>query len=151
MKEIQKTVTTLKTFYVATDGKEFDTKSECQEWEDSCFKKAFAHIEQMPHVIASTNGLHMWNGDDNEEVMVIIPVSEDDIDAIRCVENCFTETDLTYDSIGKPLALRLGFGHTFYELYDLEDHLQDTIRDITHAINTIQLVCKERRYGSNGQ
>ena len=80
----------------------------------------------------------------------MIPSSPKDIDAIREVENYFGTSSLTYDSIGKPLAVRLGYNYDSCDVYDLSEHIQDVVADITCAINAVQLMNKERRGESNG-
>ena len=109
MKEIQKEVTTLKTIYVSKDGKEFNNVSECREWENNCYDRVIALLEQIPHIVTNSSVLHMYNGDEEDEVWLMIPSSPKDIDAIREVENYFVTSSLTHDSIGKPLAVRLGY------------------------------------------
>ena len=83
MKEIQKEVTILKTIYVSKDGIEFDNVSECREWENNCYNRAIAILEQIPHIVTSSSGLHMYNGDEEDEVWLMIPSSPHDIEAIR--------------------------------------------------------------------
>ena len=68
MEEIQKEVTTLKTIYVSKDGREFDNVSECVEWENNCYSRAIALLEQIPHIVTNSNELHMYNGDEEDEV-----------------------------------------------------------------------------------
>ena len=138
MREIQKEVTTLKTIYVSKDGREFDNVSECVEWENNCYSRAIALLEQIPHIVTNSNELHMYNGDEEDEVWLMIPSSPKDIDAIREVENHFWASSLTYDSIGKPLAVRLGYNYDSCDVCDLLELLRDTVADITCAINSIQ-------------
>nr|DAP05376.1 MAG TPA: hypothetical protein [Caudoviricetes sp.] len=150
MKEIQKKVTTLKTIYVSKDGREFDDVSKCREWENNCCNRAIAILEQIPHIVTNSSVLHMYNGDEEDEVWLMIPSSPHDIEAIRNFENCFWSSSLTHDSIGKPLAIRLGAEHDYCVVYDLSEHIQDVVADITRAINAVQLMNKERRGESNG-
>ena len=150
MKEIQKEVTTLKTIYVSKDGKEFNNVSECREWENNCYNRAIALLEQIPNIVTNSSVLHMYNGDEEDEVWLMIPSSPKDIDAIREVENYFGTSSLTHDSIGKPLAVRLGYNYDSCDVYDLLEHIQDVVADIIHAINAVQLMNKERRGESNG-
>lgn len=151
MKEIQKSVTVFKTVYVANDGKEFDNSSECRKWEAESYNRAIARLEQIPHIVTNSSELHMYNGDEEDEVWLMIPSSPHDIEVIRNFENCFWPSSLTHDSIGKPLAIRLGAEHDYCVVYDLSEHIEDVIADITLAINAVQLMNKERRGESNGQ
>lgn len=151
MKEIQKEVTVLKTVYVANDGREFDNLSECREWEANRFNRAIARLEAIPHIVTNSSELHMYNGDDTEDVWLMIPASADDIDAIKDVENYFWTSSLTYESIGRPLAIRLGYHYDSCDVYDLSELLRDVTIDITKAINAVQNLDKERRRESNGQ
>lgn len=151
MKEIQKEVTTLKTIYVSKDGREFDNVSECREWENNCYSRAIATLEQIPHIVTNSSGLHMYNGGEDDEVWLMIPSSPKDIDAIREVENHFWASSLTYDSIGKPLAVRLGYNYDSCDVCDLLELLRDTVADITGAINSIQQMhTKSEKGESNG-
>lgn len=151
MKEIQKQVTILKTVYVANDGKEFDDLSECREWEAGCYNRAIARLEQIPHIVTNSSELHMYNGDETEDVWLMVPASADDIDAIRDVESYYWTSSLMYESIGKPLAVRLGYHYDSCDVYDLTELLRDTTTDITHAVNAVQNLDKERRRESNGR
>lgn len=151
MKEIQKEVTTLKTIYVSKDGREFDDVSECREWENNCYNRAIARLKQIPHIVTSSNALHMYNCADEDEAWIMIPSSPKDIDAIREVENHFWASSLTYDSIGKPLAVRLGYNYDSCDVCDLLELLRDTVADITGAINSIQQMhTKSEKGESNG-
>lgn len=149
MKKIQKQVTILKTVYVANDGKEFDDLSECREWDAGCYNRAITHLEEIPHIVTNSSELHMYNGDETEDVWLMIPRTADDIDAIRDVESYYWTSSLTYDYIGKPLAIRLGAEHDYCVVYDLSEHIEDVVADITRAINAVQLMNKERRGESN--
>lgn len=151
MKEIQKEVTTLKTIYVSKDGREFNNASECIKWETESCNRAIAQLEQIPHIVTNSSELHMYNGDEEDEVWLMIPSSPKDIDAIREVENYFWTSSLTHDSIGKPLAVRLGYNCDSCAVYDLSELLRDTVADITCAINSIQQMhTKSERGESNG-
>ena len=151
MEAIQQKVTTLKTIYVSKDGREFDNVSECREWENNCYNRSLALLEQIPHIVTNSSELHMYNGDEEDEVWLMIPSSPEDIDAIREVENYFGTSSLTHDSIGKPLAVRLGYNYDSCGVYDLSELLRDTVADITCAINSIQQMhTKSERGESNG-
>ena len=147
MKEIQKSVTV----YVSKDGKEFDNLFECQKWEADSYARAIARLEKIPHIVTNSSELHMYNGDETEDVWLMVPRTADDIDAIRDVESYYWTSSLTYESIGEPLAVRLGYHYDSCDVYDLSELLRDTITDITCAINSVQNLDKERRNESNGQ
>lgn len=151
MREIQKQVTILKTVYVANDGKEFDDLSECREWDAGCYNRAVARLEEIPHIVTNSSELHMYNGDETEDVWLMIPRTADDIDAIRDVESYYWTSSLTYESIGRPLAIRLGYHYDSCDVYDLSELLRDAITDITRAINSVMQMSTEQKSESNGR
>lgn len=151
MREIQKQVTILKTVYVANDGKEFDDLSECREWDAGCYNRAVARLEEIPHIVTNSSELHMYNGDETEDVWLMIPRTADDIDAIRDVESYYWTSSLTYESIGRPLAIRLGYHYDSCDVYDLSELLRDATTDITRAINSVMQMSTEQRSESNGR
>lgn len=150
MKEIKKEATPLKIIYVSKDGREFDNVSEYEKWEAESYNRAIARLEQIPHIVTNSSELRMYNGDEEDEVWLMIPSSPHDIEAIRNFENCFWPSSLTHDSIGKPLAIRLGAEHDYCVVYDLSEHIEDVVADITRAINDVQqMYTKSERGESN--
>lgn len=151
MKEIQKEVTVLKTVYVANDGREFDNLSECRDWDAECYNRAIARLEAIPHIVTNSSELHMYNGDETEDVWLMIPKTADDIDAITNVENYYWTSSLTYESIGKPLAIRLGYNYDSCDVYDMAELLRDTVADITRLTNSVLSINHGAEGESNGR
>lgn len=155
MRETQKEVTTLKTVYIAKDGREFFDEFECKNYErDIDYELAIARMAKIPHFVTNSSDLHMYNGDEDEIVWVIIPRSADDMDIIKTVQEfsgyC-VENTATCEPIGKPLAIRFGCDGRDCDVYDLYEVLSDAVTDINRAITCAEHANNERRGESNGQ
>ena len=155
MKEIQKEVTNLKTVYVAEDGREFFNKVECENHErDIAYELAVARMAKIPHFVTNSSDLHMYNGNEDEIVWVIIPRSADDMDIIKTVqeicEYC-VESTATCEPIGKPLAIRFGYDRMDCLVYDLYEVLMDAVTDINRAITCAEHANNEKQWESNGR
>ena len=155
MRETQKEVTTLKTVYIAKDGREFFDEFECKNYErDITYELAVARMAKIPHFVTNSSDLHMCNGDEDEIVWVIIPRSADDMDIIKTVQEfcgyC-VENTATCEPIGKPLAIRFGCDGRDCDVYDLYEVLSDAVTDINRAITCAEHANNERQWESNGR
>lgn len=111
MKKIEKEVKMMKTFYVASDGTEFDTPIDCKEYDDRIKIPEMQNAGKVPHVIwgASSVELFFW-----DETQVAIMFDIRNIDDLIAVDRWLkvTESEIPWNDfnrvsfIGKKIVFR---------------------------------------------
>lgn len=136
MKTVKKEITTYKEIYVSNDGKEFENEADCKSWENSykaTLRESFAKLAQFE---VNSNEIGLAYSSDDQEVIVVMPQTIDDIvllNAFIASETCY-DSHITTDMIGKTLALNFGYDRDYCDVYCLEAHLEHLTKCIRNII-----------------
>ena len=124
MKEINVKVGTSVTKYEATDGTVFGRKDDCEKYEQTALCVIKMRLRDMSLAVGNECSI-FGVGDEENEVLVVVPRSSDDIDKIRAVLcACDSEASaecLTDKLIGKVVCIRIGYGEEWAEFRTLEE------------------------------
>lgn len=118
----------MRVVYVSVDGKEFEHKEACLEWEKSneeCLRRSFEAIPQI-----KTDGERAFWGHSDYEVILIRPRNLEDITVINDFRTLINDHEdyihnLTQDDIGKNIVLNFGFDRQYCDIYRVDSFVKE--------------------------
>lgn len=128
MKTIKKEIKTYQEIYVSNDGKEFEKKEDCLEWEKSYGSTLAASFNEIKKVTASSVDLGLpWNSDDHE-VYILQPKDLNEIAVINAYVDFVVggaNKPVTAQMIDKAIVINFGYDRDWCEVYELASHLEN--------------------------
>ena len=128
--------------YVSVDGKEFETKEDCERWEKSYEGTICAALKEIPHVKTYCGDAYIASYP-GEHVIVLKPRNMEDIMIINAygkIINNFIEP-LTQEDVGKVLMIHTGYDEDWFEVYRMEKYLKEIttrFNDFKERINQLE-------------
>lgn len=126
-KTIEKTIIEKTTIYVSSDGKEWESKEDCQEWERGVQCVAKTSWDAIPKTEVSTTSCGLpWSNDD-EEAYIVIPRNHEDIIALENYCRVYSGVTVGFsdNDIGKAMIVNFGYDHDWCGVTDIEAHLKE--------------------------
>ena len=126
MKEInvKVDVESVVTKYEAIDGTVFESRDTCEKYERSVLCAVKMRLRDMSLKVGNEYSIFGF-GDDETEVLVVVPKSSEDIDKIRTVlcacDDEESAESLTDKCIGKVVCIRIGYDEEWADFRTLED------------------------------
>lgn len=129
MKKETKAITTYKEIYISIDGKEFETKEACQNWEKSYRGTLEVSWKQIPKIQINAAGLGLYYASDDDECYLLVPKDFDEITLLNAYirDTCSSSLLLTTNHIGKSVVLNFGSCGDICDIYILEDHVDKIV------------------------
>lgn len=126
MERTQKQVTTYQTIFVSVDGKEFNSESDCREWENSYEGTLTASWKLIPKIEANACLLGLPYSYEDKECYVLKPKDLEEITLINAYMEKSTHNNcckLTTEHIEKLIALDFGYDYDYCDVYILENRI----------------------------
>lgn len=127
------------TTYVSADGKEWETKEACLEWEKGIECVAKIAWNKIPKIEVSTCDCGLDYSNEDEEAYIVIPRNHDDIIAIENYCRVYANDSANIDDsdIGKATILNFGYDHDWVGVTDVEKHLARLNKFFEDAVEKI--------------
>lgn len=135
-KEETKVITT--EVYVSADGKEFNNKEHCLEWENSYRGTLELSWKKLvkKEICAVDYGIPYSNEDN--ECYIIIPKSLEEITLINAYISCVTcgnGNSLDATMINKSICLNFGYDRDWCDVYNVRDFIDKVLNRISETEN----------------
>lgn len=126
IKRTEKTEIKVIETYVSADGREWENKADCIEWEKGIKCVATVGWNEIPkkQVYTTDCGLP-WSNED-EEAYIIIPRTHEDIVVIENYIKATTSDNMEISDldIGKSMIFNFGYDHEWCSVYRIEQYLE---------------------------
>lgn len=129
------TETIHKEIYVAADGKRFERKEDCEEWESQSSLTLFEKVMDLPHVSVDGSDAYLISSPLSAEILIFIPTSMDEIQLINQylqISDEYNNSDyLNKTDIGKLVAINPSATADFPGIWRLLDYASDILAQYT--------------------
>lgn len=140
-KTIENTIIEKTTIYVSADGREWNDKEDCLQWEKGikCVTKASWNNIPKEKIVSTEYGIPYSSED--KECYMLIPRNHDDIVVIHNYMECFcgeyhTAIDDSYIDVA--IVMDFGYDGDYCDVYKIEEYLEHLRQNTSDIIKKLK-------------